>query len=177
MTEGRNDGRTDKANTKCPLAILWRGHKKALGPPAQRKPERKSNMQNMISKWHMVFILLHWERCDFRRLHRMIIFVRWWWFIESKTQSDCITLLSINGCGSFEGGNVVSFRIKITISPSQKLPNCDYGKRFFEFVFNEKSKKKNNKTAHVWYCFWFMGFCFVCFYRYLEAGDTHSLKS
>ena len=27
-TEGRNDGRTDKANTKCPLAILWRGHKK-----------------------------------------------------------------------------------------------------------------------------------------------------
>ena len=28
MTEGRNDGRTDKANTKCPLAILWRGHKK-----------------------------------------------------------------------------------------------------------------------------------------------------
>ena len=32
VTEGRNDGRkdgmTDKANTKCPLAILWRGHKK-----------------------------------------------------------------------------------------------------------------------------------------------------
>ena len=27
-TEWRNDGRTDKANTKCPLAILWRGHKK-----------------------------------------------------------------------------------------------------------------------------------------------------
>ena len=26
--EGRNDGRTDKANTKSPLAILWRGHKK-----------------------------------------------------------------------------------------------------------------------------------------------------
>ena len=26
-TEGRNDGMTDKANTKCPLAILWRGHK------------------------------------------------------------------------------------------------------------------------------------------------------
>ena len=26
-TEGRNDGRTDKANTKCPLAILWQGHK------------------------------------------------------------------------------------------------------------------------------------------------------
>ena len=23
----RNDGRTEKANTKCPLAILWRGHK------------------------------------------------------------------------------------------------------------------------------------------------------
>ena len=38
VTEGRNDGRTewrkdgmtDKANTKCPLAILWRGHKKYL---------------------------------------------------------------------------------------------------------------------------------------------------
>ena len=30
MTEGRNDGMTDKANTKCPLAILWRGHKKTL---------------------------------------------------------------------------------------------------------------------------------------------------
>ena len=28
MTEWRKDGRTDKANTKCPLAILWRGHKK-----------------------------------------------------------------------------------------------------------------------------------------------------
>ena len=28
MTEGRNEGMTDKANTKCPLAILWRGHKK-----------------------------------------------------------------------------------------------------------------------------------------------------
>ena len=27
-TEWRNDWRTDKANTKCPLAILWRGHKK-----------------------------------------------------------------------------------------------------------------------------------------------------
>ena len=27
MTEWRKDGRTDKANTKCPLAILWRGHK------------------------------------------------------------------------------------------------------------------------------------------------------
>ena len=27
MTEGRKDGMTDKANTKCPLAILWRGHK------------------------------------------------------------------------------------------------------------------------------------------------------
>ena len=26
-TEWRNDGRTDKANTKSPLAILWRGHK------------------------------------------------------------------------------------------------------------------------------------------------------
>ena len=26
-TEGRNDGRTDKANTKCPHAILWQGHK------------------------------------------------------------------------------------------------------------------------------------------------------
>ena len=27
-TEGRKDGMTDKANTKCPLAILWLGHKK-----------------------------------------------------------------------------------------------------------------------------------------------------
>ena len=26
-TEWRKDGRMDKANTKCPLAILWRGHK------------------------------------------------------------------------------------------------------------------------------------------------------
>ena len=26
-TEWRKDGMTDKANTKCPLAILWRGHK------------------------------------------------------------------------------------------------------------------------------------------------------
>ena len=30
MTEGRKDGMTDKANTKCPLAILWRGHKNCL---------------------------------------------------------------------------------------------------------------------------------------------------
>ena len=29
-TEWRQDGRTDKANTKCPLAILWRGHKNAI---------------------------------------------------------------------------------------------------------------------------------------------------
>ena len=30
MTEGWKDGMTDKANTKCPLAILWRGHKNFL---------------------------------------------------------------------------------------------------------------------------------------------------
>ena len=31
MTEWRKDGMTDKANTKCPLAILWQGHyKKSL---------------------------------------------------------------------------------------------------------------------------------------------------
>ena len=29
--EGRNDGRMDKANTKCPLAILWRGIKMVAG--------------------------------------------------------------------------------------------------------------------------------------------------
>ena len=29
-TEWRKDWRTDKANTKCPLAILWRGHKNAF---------------------------------------------------------------------------------------------------------------------------------------------------
>ena len=34
--------------------------------------------------------------------------------IESKTQSDCVTSLSINGCGSLEGRNVASFRIEIT---------------------------------------------------------------
>ena len=28
VTEWRKDGMTDKANTKCPLAILWRGHKR-----------------------------------------------------------------------------------------------------------------------------------------------------
>ena len=36
--------------------------------------------------------------------------------IESKTQSDGVTSLSINGCGSFESVNVASFRIEITIS-------------------------------------------------------------
>ena len=41
--------------------------------------------------------------------------------IESKTQSDGVSSLSINGCDSFEGVNVASFRIEITISPSQKL--------------------------------------------------------
>ena len=61
--------------------------------------------------------------------------------IESKTQSDGVSPLSINGCGSFEGVNVASFRIEITISPSQKLPNCDNGVRFFEFVFDEKIKE------------------------------------
>ena len=30
VTEGRKDGMTDKANTKCPLAILWRGHKNSF---------------------------------------------------------------------------------------------------------------------------------------------------
>ena len=68
--------------------------------------------------------------------------------IEPKTQSDGVTSLSMYGCGSFEGGNVASFPIEITISPSQKLPNCDNGERFFEFVFDEKSKKKNYKTTH-----------------------------
>ena len=29
-TEWRKDGMTDKANTKCPLAILWRGHKNRM---------------------------------------------------------------------------------------------------------------------------------------------------
>ena len=64
--------------------------------------------------------------------------------IESETQSDGVTSLSINGCGSFEGGNFESFRITLTICPSQKLPDCDNGERFFEFkfVFDEKSKKK-----------------------------------
>ena len=33
VTEWRNDGRTDKANTKCPLAIWWRGHKNKLWTP------------------------------------------------------------------------------------------------------------------------------------------------
>ena len=66
--------------------------------------------------------------------------------IESKIQSDGVSSLSINGCGSFEGRSVASFRIEI--SPSQKLPECDNGERFSEFVFDEKSKKKVNKTAH-----------------------------
>ena len=61
--------------------------------------------------------------------------------IESKTQSDGVSSLSINGCRSFEGVNVASFRIEITINPSQKLPNCDNGVRFFEFVFDEKIKE------------------------------------
>ena len=63
--------------------------------------------------------------------------------IESKTQSDGVTSLSKNGCGSFEGGNVASVRVEITINPSQKLPDCDNGEWFFEFVFDEKSRKKN----------------------------------
>ena len=63
-------------------------------------------------------------------------------YIESNTQSDGVTSLSINGCGFFEGGNVASFRIEITISPSQKLLDRDNGERFFEYVFDEKSKKK-----------------------------------
>ena len=29
-TEWRNDRMTEKANTKCPLAILWRGHKNII---------------------------------------------------------------------------------------------------------------------------------------------------
>ena len=41
--------------------------------------------------------------------------------IESKTQSYGVSSLSINGGCSFEGVNVASFRIEITISPSQKL--------------------------------------------------------
>ena len=61
--------------------------------------------------------------------------------IESKTQSDGVSSLSVNGCGSFDGVNVASFRIEITISPSQKLPNCDNGVRYFEFVFDEKIKE------------------------------------
>ena len=66
--------------------------------------------------------------------------------IESKTQSDGVHVssLSINGCGSFEGVNVASFRIKITTSPSQKLPNCDNGVRFFDFVFDKISKNRIN---------------------------------
>ena len=35
-TEGRNDGRTDKANTKCPFAILGRGHKNVKIIPTQK---------------------------------------------------------------------------------------------------------------------------------------------
>ena len=35
--------------------------------------------------------------------------------IESYTESHGVTSMSINGCGSFEGGNVTSFRIEITI--------------------------------------------------------------
>ena len=61
--------------------------------------------------------------------------------IASKTQSDGVSSLSINGCGPFEGVNVASFRIEITISPSQKFPNRDNGVRFFEFVFDDKIKE------------------------------------
>ena len=37
MTEGRKDGMMDKANTKCPLAILWWGHKNCHVFPNSRK--------------------------------------------------------------------------------------------------------------------------------------------
>ena len=37
-------------------------------------------------------------------------------------------------------------------------------KGFFEFEFDEKSKKKINKTAHGWFCFLFLFVSlFVCF--------------
>ena len=84
--------------------------------------------------------------------------------IESKTQSDGVTSLSINGCGPFEGGNVASFRVEITISPSQKLPDCDNGERFFEFVFDEKSKKKITKLTMVDFVFCFCLFGFFFFF-------------
>ena len=64
-------------------------------------------------------------------------------------ESDGVTSMSINGGGSFEGGNVASFRIEITICPSQKIPNSENEERFFDIVFDEKSMKKINKTAHV----------------------------
>ena len=47
-TEGRKDGMTDKANTKCPLAILWRVHNKELWEINHYNPEGKRHSHPCI---------------------------------------------------------------------------------------------------------------------------------
>ena len=61
MTEGRKDGRTDKANTKCPLAILWRGHKNCtlyeVGMEL-RTDGRKDKWTDGCSDYQMLLVVL-----------------------------------------------------------------------------------------------------------------------
>ena len=51
-TEWQNDGMTDKANTKCPLAILWRGHK---------NPSQQHLQQYVYSYQGNIFIMHSWN--------------------------------------------------------------------------------------------------------------------
>ena len=73
MTEWRKDGMTDKANTKYPLAILWRGH---------------NHYYSIIFHFH-VHILLPWDWQSYLSLstgrRRTHTFIRW-----STLASSCV---------------------------------------------------------------------------------------
>ena len=56
VTEWRKDGRTDKANTKCPLAILWRGHNYIIAWlkvsfKIKKKSSAKSRSHRLVARW------------------------------------------------------------------------------------------------------------------------------
>ena len=80
MTEGRNDGRTDKANTKCPLAILWRGHKNLFVPMCNSIKLKMYVINNKHVQWQWVNIINEYFK-------KFVKYIYTWFFIMTNSQT------------------------------------------------------------------------------------------
>ena len=81
VTEGRNDGRMDKANTKCPLAILWRGHNECF--TGMNKKTSWLNL-NLFQKLVLTFLArvkyyTQYENCSTYCEHSYLYWVKISW--------------------------------------------------------------------------------------------------